>query len=381
VARHTGDAGIIYCLSRREVEQLATWLQQRGVRALPYHAGLSDSERHAHQDAFLDARVDVIVATVAFGMGIDRPDVRFVVHAGAPRSIEHYQQEAGRAGRDGMPAECVLITSPADFLRWRTLLESTGEFEGQKHHLRDMERFAAATHCRHRALVEYFGQPFPTDACGACDWCLGELERIEGSTTVAQKILSCVARTGQRFGVGHVAGVLAGKASDAIQARRHHELTTFGLLSDCSITEIRSYIDQLAQSGFLVRTAGEYPTLQLTSDGMRLMKGDLDCTLYRQPRRVPRDRQKGKRGTLRSHAEGPAVSESLVTALRELRLGLARERHVPAYVIFHDSTLNELARQRPRTIEQILEVPGIGRTKAEHFGQRVLDVIAQHSGS
>jgi ATP-dependent DNA helicase RecQ len=162
LARHSGEAGIVYCLSRREVDEIASWLQGLGVRALPYHAGMTDEARHAHQEAFIDERADVIVATVAFGMGIDRPDVRFVIHAGSPRSLEHYQQESGRAGRDGLPADCVLIASPADFLRWKSLLEANHELsESNRQHLREMERYTAATHCRHRALVEYFGQSYP----------------------------------------------------------------------------------------------------------------------------------------------------------------------------------------------------------------------------
>ena len=176
--RHEGEAGIIYCLSRREVDELAATLAADGIRALPYHAGLDDATRHRNQDAFLNEEVDVMVATVAFGMGIDRSDVRFVVHAGAPQSLEQYQQEAGRAGRDGLPAECALVTSPADFARWRSLLESDGQWtDSARTLLRDMERYAAATSCRHRALVGYFGQDLPPGSCGACDWCLAELER------------------------------------------------------------------------------------------------------------------------------------------------------------------------------------------------------------
>jgi ATP-dependent DNA helicase RecQ len=383
LARHAGEAGIIYCLSRREVDETAEWLRSSGVRALAYHAGMADADRHAHQDAFLEEQTDVVVATVAFGMGIDRPDVRFVIHAGAPRSVEHYQQESGRAGRDGLPAECVLIASPADFMRWRSLLEANGELsDGNRQHLRDIERYAAATHCRHRALVEYFGQPYAGRACEACDWCLGELERIDEPVLMARKILSCVARVGQRFGMAHVTAVLHGQATEAVLARGHQELSTFGLLKECAVPEIRGYIDQLTQAGMLARSGEQYPVLQLTADGAALLRGTGECVLYRQPRLVRVRSRAAKRG-------GPAAATTPMTAadqrvfgaLRALRLELARERHVPPYVIFHDTTLQHLARLRPASVEALLQVPGIGEKKAESLGPRLLERIRETAGS
>jgi ATP-dependent DNA helicase RecQ len=377
LARHPREAGIIYCLSRKEVDALAVWLQEEGVRALPYHAGLDDRMRHRHQDAFLNEEAEVMVATVAFGMGIDRSDVRFVLHVGAPRSLEHYQQEAGRAGRDGLPAECALITSAGDFARWRSLLESRGEWSEQVRLLmRDMERYASATSCRHRALVEYFGQHLDRATCGACDWCLGELERVDGSLVLAQKILSAVARTGQRWGVGHVTSVLRGESSDAITTRGHHTLSVFGLLKDCSAAEVRGYIDQLAQAGLLARTGDQYPTLQITATGAELLRGQADCVLFRQPRLKPAERRRAIRrspGTAGYSAEDDGLFEQL----RALRLQLARARGVPPYVIFHDTTLRELAQARPTTPEQLLEVAGIGERKAAVYGEAVLEVIAQ----
>src|SRR5688572_30691663 len=202
--RHRGDAGIVYCTSRREVDALAAWLSSTGVRAVPYHAGLDDRERHRNQDQFLNEDADVVVATVAFGMGIDRSDVRFVVHAGAPQSLEHYQQESGRAGRDGLEAECVLVYSGADFLKWRVMLERNGELtDARRTLLRDIERYASGVGCRHKHLVSYFGERYLGTDCGACDYCLGELETVADPVPLARKILSCVARVGQRFGAAH----------------------------------------------------------------------------------------------------------------------------------------------------------------------------------
>ncbi len=271
--RHRGQAGIIYCTSRKEVDSLSQWLNDTGWRARPYHAGLADEERHRNQDAFLNEEVDLVVATVAFGMGIDRSDVRFVIHAGAPQSLEHYQQESGRAGRDGLEAECVLIASGADFLKWRVMLEKNGEMsDARRGLLRDMERYAASVGCRHKRLVGYFGEAFTKDDCGACDYCLGELETVADAVTVARKILSCVARVGQRFGAAHVTNVLRGSDSEQVRSRGHHELSVFGLMKDATIDEMRGYIDQLLAHGLLQQGGDEYPILQLTADGLALLK-------------------------------------------------------------------------------------------------------------
>jgi ATP-dependent DNA helicase RecQ len=382
LARHRGDAGIVYCTSRKEVDALAAWLSSEGIRAVPYHAGLDDSARHRHQDAFLNEDADVVVATVAFGMGIDRSDVRFVVHAGAPRSLEHYQQESGRAGRDGLDAECVLIYSGGDFLKWRVMLESSGELtDAGRTTLRDMERYAAAVSCRHRHLVEYFGERYTKPSCDACDYCLGELEAIGEPVLVARKILSCVARVNQRFGAGHVISVLRGQAVDAVVSRGHSTLSTFGLLRDASIPELRGYIEQLTSLGFLRQTDDGYPVLRLTAPGLALLKDPgSHPTLSLARQRVP-PRRDGKRGLPR-RAEGDAgwegVDHALFEALRGVRLEIARERGVPPYVIFHDTTLRELARTKPRSESELRTVYGVGERKAADLGPRFLAAIAAH---
>ena len=272
LTRHPGEAGIVYCPTRREVDDLAGWLGDEGFRVRPYHAGLSDGERHTNQDAFLNESVDIVVATVAFGMGIDRSDVRFVVHAGAPQSLEHYQQEAGRAGRDGLEAECVLVASSADFLRWREILSKNGELtDARQSLLRDMERYAASVGCRHRRLVGYFGETYGKDDCGACDYCLGELESVDEPATLARKILSAVARVGQRFGAAHVGSILRGHASEAVRSRGHDQLSVFGLLRDASVDEVRGYIDQLIAHGLVRQSGDQYPVLQLTAEGATVL--------------------------------------------------------------------------------------------------------------
>ena len=389
LARHRGEAGIVYCTSRREVDELAAWLTESGHPALPYHAGLSDGARARNQDAFLREQVDVVVATVAFGMGIDRSDVRFVVHAGAPRSLEHYQQESGRAGRDGLEAECILVYSAADPVRWKTMLEANGELnDANRALLRHMERYATAVGCRHRHLVEYFGEtvdlpgrmkPAPASdnstGCGACDFCLGELEPAAEPTVLARKILSCVVRVGQRFGATHVANVLRGQTNEQVTTRGHDRLSTFGLLRDASLVEVRGYIEQLIGLGVLQQTDDQYPVLGLTARGLALLKDEHsypELKLARQ--RTPKKGAPQPRSTIEAESwEG--VDRELFDRLRALRLDIARSRGVPPYVIFHDATLREMARLRPTSVPALLGVKGVGARKAEELGPAFLEVI------
>ena len=378
--RHRRDAGIIYCTSRREVDALAGWLTGTGIPALPYHAGLSDADRNRHQDAFLSERTNVIVATVAFGMGIDRSDVRFVIHAGAPRSLEHYQQESGRAGRDGLEAECLLIYSPADFMKWRSMLEQNGELtDATRHLLREIERYATRVGCRHRHLAEYFGDRYLRSGCGACDYCLDELEPAPAPVVLARKILSCVARVGQRFGTMHVSNVLRGHTSDQVRAKQHDRLSTFGLLADASNAEVRGYVEQLVGLGFLRQTDDAYPVLLLTAKGLELLKDETrhgGLTLARQ-RAVKKDIPR-----TRSRVEAESwqdVDVELFETLRAVRLQAARSRGVPPYVIFHDATLREMARLRPMSVDALLTVRGVGARKADELGELFLAAIRGHA--
>ncbi|MDQ3418666.1 MAG: DNA helicase RecQ [Acidobacteriota bacterium] len=378
LARHKGEGGIIYCTSRREVEALASWLTESGVRARPYHAGLDDRERSRNQDLFLDEEIDVIVATVAFGMGIDRSDVRFVVHAGAPQSLEHYQQESGRAGRDGLEAECVLVYSSADFMKWRLMLERNGELtDSACKLLRDIERYASSVGCRHRHLVSYFGDTYEKDDCGACDYCLGELESMPGAVDLARKILSCVARVGQRFGAAHVANVLCGSENEQVMSRRHNDLSTFALLKDSAVPEVRGYVEQLLAQGFLRQTDDAFPVVALTNEGVELLRNPAAApglALSRQ-RRVVREREQ-RRSRVEAEAwEG--VDRDLFEKLRGVRMQIARSRGVPPYVVFHDTTLREMARLKPQTMDSLRTIYGVGARKAEDLGEEFLNALRE----
>ena len=373
LTRHHGEAGIIYCGSRRDVESLAEWLKSENHAAVPYHAGLADDVRSRNQEAFLDERADIVVATVAFGMGIDRSNVRYVVHASAPRSPEHYQQESGRAGRDGLTAECVLIYSGADFLRWRRMLESNGEFtDSARTLLRDMERYASGMGCRHKALVEYFGETYTRADCGACDWCLKELDQVAGADIIAQKVLSCVARVKQAWGIGHITNILVGRATEKIVAAGHSDLSTFALLREEPAAVVRGYIEQLVDGGFLMRDGDPYPVVRLTAQGAALMRGQTACVLYRE---VQPPRKSAPRKGRHEVAPAGAVDDDLFNALRDVRLRLARARGVPPYVIFHDTTLREMAERKPGTLDELHGVYGVGAKKASDFGDAFLDAI------
>src|SRR5499427_10578862 len=296
--RHPGEAAIVYCISRKDTEAMAKWLQASRLRAAFYHAGMEANERRRTQDAFASEEIDVVAATVAFGMGIDRSDVRCVIHAAMPKSIEHYQQETGRAGRDGLEAECVLLYSAADVLRWESLTEKSAAEANSPREvvtaardlLEHMRRFCNRIDCRHRTLSQYFGQLLPNRPCGACDVCLNEIEGLEDSTITAQKILSCVARTGQQFGAEHIVDVLVGADTERVRRWRHQQLSTYGLMKDTDHKTLTNMLYQLLDDGLLDRTAGDRHVFKLNENSMAVLRGHRAVQLLQPKTKVRKTR-------------------------------------------------------------------------------------------
>ncbi|MGD2108991.1 MAG: DNA helicase RecQ [Phycisphaerae bacterium] len=380
IGRHEHEAVIVYCMTRKDTENMALALRHRGTEARAYHAGMDAAERHKIQDAFAGERVNVIAATVAFGMGIDRSNVRCVIHASMPKSVEHYQQEVGRAGRDGLEAECVLLYSAADVMRWESLFARSAEeaeepeevLEANKTLVRQMQRFANVPQCRHRLLVEHFGQSYDRDNCEACDVCLGDVVGVEDQTVVAQKILSCVARLQGRFGVGHVVDVLRGADTENIRRFGSDQVSTYGLLKDVDRKALVNSVYQLVDQGLLDRTSGERPVLQLNEVSWEVMRGRRKVLLLKpKAKRVRRTRGE------RESWEG--VDRGLFERLRSLRGMIAKKRGVPAYVIFGDATLRDMARQKPRNEAGMLAVHGVGQAKLAQFGRSFLEAIAEYN--
>ncbi len=391
--RHTGEAAIVYCLTRRDTERLAAHLSAHGLRAAAYHAGMEPETRRRTQEAFSDEDLDVVVATVAFGMGIDRSDVRCVIHTGLPKSIEHYQQETGRAGRDGLEAECVLLYSSADVVRIERLLERSAAeaaaaraeedegddggghdagdaeaLEAARALLRHMQRLASGLACRHKALSEYFGQPYEPASCGACDVCLGEVEGVSDATVTAQKILSAVARA-EGFGVTHIVDILVGAETERVRARRHDRLSTYGLLRDLQRTGVTAMVHQLLDQHLLERTAGDRPVLQLNAASWEVLRGQRAVQLVQPKAKKPPAPPR------LAGASWEGVDHALFDHLRDLRRALAATRGVPPYIIFNDATLRDLARRRPTSIEAFATVYGIGERKLHDLGPIFIDHI------
>jgi ATP-dependent DNA helicase RecQ len=375
IAQHPTDSGIVYCLSRKRVEQVTERLRKAGVRAAAYHAGLAAKERSRVQEAFGRDEVRVVVATVAFGMGIDKPDVRFVVHYDMPKSVEGYYQETGRAGRDGLPAEALLLFGMQDVVTARGLIERGNNPEQvriETHKLSAMTAFAEATTCRRRVLLGYFGEGLDHD-CGNCDVCLDPPELYD-ATVDAQKALSAVYRLGGRFGAGHVIDVLVGASTEKVAKWGHDALSVFGVGADRSRDEWTSVIRQLVHHGYLYQDIAEFSALKLRSAASAVLRGDKELMFARPRARVKAER---KRALPRSVAlTGSEVDADLFERLRELRRGIAAGQNVPAYVVFSDKTLADMAARQPTSTDEFLEVFGVGEAKLERYGDAFLGAVA-----
>jgi len=371
--RHRDESVIIYCIRRADVDELCASLIQKGYRAAPYHAGMSAEERKNSQDAFIEEQVDIIVATVAFGMGIDKSNVRAVIHTGMPKSLEHYQQESGRAGRDGLEAECLLFWSGGDYGIWKSIMSNTESDQARDialTKLNAMYDYCTGLTCRHHSLVNYFGQDLEGTNCGACDVCLGEIGSMDGSLEIAQKILSCVVRLHERFGADYTAAVLSGSRDHRILERKHDHLSTYGLLSDLPKSTTRDWIEQLVGQGYLEK-AGDFNVLHVTEGGWHVLHGEEVPTLLK-----PADKHVRASRVAVDSWEG--VDHGLFEALRGLRRKLALKKSVPSYIVFSDAALRDMARRRPSTVDGFLQVSGVGRAKAEQYGDIFVDAILRY---
>ena len=389
IGLNKGESGIVYCLSRKRTEEVAGKLAAAGVSAASYHAGLSAGERDRVQTAFARDEIDVVVATVAFGLGIDKPDVRFVCHYDMPKNLESYYQETGRAGRDGLPAEALLLFGLGDAAVAHSLIERGGNADQVRielHKLNAMVGFGEATTCRRRVLLGYLGEPLAHD-CGNCDVCLEPPDTYD-ATEHARKALSCVYRLRQGFGIGYVVDVLRGSGSDKVFARGHEQLSTYGIGADLSKDAWQQLIRQLIHRGYLEQDIARYSVLRLTPAAMALLRGDETLVLARPRVKLPRPERKRAsraRGGLPGSdtlvdvpvelREPSADEERLFAHLRTVRKELADRQGVPAYIVFGDATLREMAARRPGTDDELLAVNGVGETKLKRYGGAFLEAI------
>ena len=377
--RHPGEAGIVYCLSRRKVEEVAAWLNTRGLTALPYHAGMDAAARKQNQTRFLNEDGIVMVATIAFGMGIDKPDVRFVAHLSLPKSLESYYQETGRAGRDGEPAEAWMRYSLADVILLRQMVDSSEADEAHKRlerrKLDAMLGYCELTSCRRQALLGYFGDELP-EPCGNCDNCL-EPQETWDATEVARKALSCVHRTGQRFGVNYLIDVLLGRDDERMRRFGHDKISTFGIGTELAEKEWRAVFRQLVARGYLSVDAEGHGGLALDESCRPLLKGEESLLLGRQHLETKRKSRKAKAGTPAAQVAGDPLFE----ALRAKRRELAQAQGVPPYVVFADKTLAAMVADRPQSLAEFARLSGVGEAKLERYGEAFLAVIRQADGN
>ena len=376
--QRVGQSAIIYCFSRRETEDIAGYLNARGLSARPYHAGLDGETRRRTQEDFIRDRVPIIVATIAFGMGIDKPDIRLVVHYSLPKSLEGYYQETGRAGRDGLPSECVLFYAYADRAKqdyFVDRIDDESERDNARQKLTKMVEFAQLPTCRRRFILEYFGEQWTEVSCGGCDVCLRSGEEFDASE-IAQKILSAVIRTGERFGANHVIQVLIGSRAKRVLELGHDQLSVHGIAKDFGLPQLRDFIGQLQARGLLARSDVQYPTLAVTARGREFLKNRQTISLLA-PANAD-DEQGAEPSRAGSRAATIEYDENLFEELRALRKRLADARDVPSFVVFGDVSLRQMAAAFPQSMEEFSRISGVGKVKLEHYGQEFLEVIRSY---
>jgi len=380
--RHRGDAGIVYCLSRAKVEDTAVALTKAGIIALPYHAGLDAETRARNQDRFINEDGVVIVATIAFGMGIDKPDVRFVAHLDLPKSIEAYYQETGRAGRDGKPSSAWMVFGLSDIVQQRRMIEESSGSEtfkrGSIGKLNALVSLAETATCRRTHLLGYFGETPKAGRCGNCDNCLSPPKLRDGKI-IAQKLLSCAYRTGQRFGAMHLIDVLIGRMTERVIQFGHNRISVFGIGRELNEKQWRAALRQLVAMGHLQTETEAFGALKLTETARGVLKGETEVMLREEQAsgRIRASRVKSRRGDLAapSASAADAGHPALVSALRAWRSDVARRRSVPAYVVLHDATIDGIATSRPMTLDQLRDIPGIGDKKLEHYGDELIALV------
>ncbi|MEX0845107.1 MAG: DNA helicase RecQ [Balneolaceae bacterium] len=371
--RHEGESGIIYCFSRRQVDELTEDLNANGFNALPYHAGLGETERTQNQNAFIRDEVDIIVATIAFGMGIDKPDVRFVIHHDMPKNIESYYQQIGRAGRDGLQSDCLFLFSYGDAGKIRYFIDQKEDPDEQRVaelHLQKLMEYVEAHQCRRIKLLEYFGEHFNEQNCGMCDFCTGDVPEQENITVPVQKFLSTMARTEQRFGYNHILNILLGSRRKEVLKFQHDKLSTYGIGNEFSRPEWKQVYRELMKQDIIVREF-EYKSLKLTPKAKEILKGNQDVFGV-----IEEPAQKTRTKSSKSDIESLDFNKELFQLLREKRMEMAQNQDIPPFIIFGDTTLIEMAYYYPQSKESLLKIHGVGRAKAKKYGTDFLGVIA-----
>ena len=379
LAKHTKEAGIIYCLRRKDVDSISADLKRFGINNVSYHAGMSDEKRRKAQEKFACEKVNIVVATIAFGMGIDRSNIRFIIHAGMPKSIEHYQQETGRAGRDRLSAFCYMFYSGGDYQLWNFFAGKSSNREVLMEKLNAIYNFCTQPQCRHKVLVNYFGQDYSDCLCGACDYCLNELDMVQDPVGIGKKILFCVDDVRQErygFGAGHVTNVLKGKLTEKIESMGHNCLSTFGMMREESEVFIRHMIEQLVGQGFLSKEK-EFSTLSVTEAGNQLLRAEVSLVLAK-PLLAAKKKEIKVKAAKRKEREWAEVDQDLFQKLREKRTEIAQRKGVRAYIIFGDKTLIDMAMKKPLTQESFSDIYGVGEKKLKSYANTFIEVIKNY---